>query len=134
MYAGTPITVLFNYIKVPRIVMLEGDERTKTMHQILKACRNGATKVELARRLGLSRSLLRKMTAELTDKGFLLHIGSGLYMTTDDGYKFIAESSSTQPGQGIQTMKEQVKKSGLKPDTMSADRGKSKRGRQAIGS
>jgi len=74
--------------------MVEDDERTKTMRQILKACRDGTTKVELARRLGLSRSALRKMTAELADKGFLIHVGSGLYMTTDEGYKFMADSET----------------------------------------
>lgn len=86
--------------------MVEDDERTKTMLQILKACRDGSTKVELARRLGLSSSILRKMTAELTDKRFLMHVGSGLYMTTDEGYKFMAESETARTDQGMHAKKE----------------------------
>jgi predicted transcriptional regulator len=97
------------------------DERTKTMLQIIKASKEGCTKVELGRRLSLSHSLLRNITAELAHKGFLKYIGSGLYITTEDGYKFIDESASAPTDQRIQTRKAAVKKTSIKTDTMRID-------------
>jgi predicted transcriptional regulator len=63
------------------------------MLQILAGSKSGASKEKLEKTLGLSHQQMRETTAELADKGFLRHVGDGLYLTTEDGYKFIAASS-----------------------------------------
>lgn len=73
------------------------DERTRLMLQILEASEQRVNKEELEKRLGLSHQQMQDITAELADKGFLRHVGEGLYMTTEDGYKFIGASSGQRP-------------------------------------
>lgn len=72
------------------------DERTKLMLQILDASRQGVAKESLEKILGLSHQQMRDITAELADKGFLRHVGDGLYMTTEDGYRFM-QSRALRP-------------------------------------
>ena len=70
------------------------DERTKLMLKILDVSKRGINKEELEKMLGLSHQQIRRITAELSDKGFLRYVGEGRYMTADDGYKFMYASSA----------------------------------------
>lgn len=72
------------------------DERTKVMLQILDASRQGVEKESLEKMLGLSHQQVREITAELVDKGHLRYVGDGLYMTTEDGYKFMQLSGASR--------------------------------------
>jgi predicted transcriptional regulator len=68
------------------------DGRAKLMRKILEVSKEGNKKEELQRILGLSHRQLRDLTAELADKGFLRHVKSRGYITTEKGYKFIDAS------------------------------------------
>ena len=70
------------------------DVRAKLMCDILNASKEGNTKAELEKILGLSHQEVREITAELTDKGFLRQVAaeSRRYITTEDGYKFLNAS------------------------------------------
>jgi predicted transcriptional regulator len=68
---------------------MQSDNRTSVIVQILDICKNGAKKSAIMHKLSLSNSQLRRISAELVDKGFLQFSEPGLYITTDKGYEFL---------------------------------------------
>lgn len=56
---------------------------------ILNICKDGATKSAIMRRLSLSNSQLRRISAELVDKGFLQFREPDKYITANKGYEFL---------------------------------------------
>lgn len=56
---------------------------------ILNICKDGATKSAIMRRLSLSNSQLRRISAELVDKGFLQFREPDIYITANKGYEFL---------------------------------------------
>lgn len=76
------------------------DERTRLMLQEFEASEQRVNKEELEKKtwpIAPADQQMQDITAELADKGFLRHVGEGLYMTTEDGYKFIGASSGQRP-------------------------------------
>ena len=67
---------------------MQSDNRTSVIVQILDICKNGAKKSVIMHKLSLSNSQLRRISAELVDKGFLQFSESGIYITTHKGYEF----------------------------------------------
>lgn len=64
---------------------------------ILKACKNGCTKEKIIEQTHLSHDQLRRITAEIVDKGFLRYIDhQQIYITTDKGYIFLNNNASNQ--------------------------------------
>lgn len=57
--------------------------------QILDVCKDGATKSAIMHRLSLSNSQLRRISAELVDKGFLQFREPDIYITANKGYEFL---------------------------------------------
>jgi predicted transcriptional regulator len=68
---------------------MQSDNRTSVIVQILDICKNGATKSAITHKLSLSNSQLRRISAELVDKGFLQFSEPGKYITTNKGYEFL---------------------------------------------
>jgi predicted transcriptional regulator len=68
---------------------MQSDNRTSMIVQILDVCKDGATKSAIMHKLSLSNSQLRRISAELVDKGFLQFREPGIYITTDKGYEFL---------------------------------------------
>lgn len=68
---------------------MQSDNRTGVIVQILDICKDGATKSSIKHKLSLSNSQLRRISAELVDKGFLQFSEPGIYITTHKGYKFL---------------------------------------------
>ena len=57
---------------------------------VLSLAKNGASKADIAKALSMSTQQLRRLTAELVDKGFLrVDSKSRLLMTTDKGVAFL---------------------------------------------
>ena len=50
---------------------MQSDNWTSMIVQILDVCKDGATKSAIMHKLSLSNSQLRRISAELVDKGFL---------------------------------------------------------------
>jgi predicted transcriptional regulator len=69
------------------------DDRTSIIVQILGMCKEGAAKSEIKSKLLLSNSQLRRISAELVDKGLLQFNEPGIYITTDKGYEFLRQKS-----------------------------------------
>jgi predicted transcriptional regulator len=66
------------------------------MADILKVCKNGCTK-EKIEETNLSHDQLRRITAEIVDKGFLRYLEhQQVYMTSDKGYIFLDRKGSIQ--------------------------------------
>ncbi len=64
---------------------------------ILKVCKNGCTKEKIIEQTHLSHDQLRRITAEIVDKGFLRYIDhQQIYVTTDKGYIFLNNNASNQ--------------------------------------
>jgi predicted transcriptional regulator len=64
---------------------------------ILKVCKNGCTKEKIIEQTHLSHDQLRRITAEIVDKGFLRYIDhQQIYITTDKGYIFLNNNASNQ--------------------------------------
>jgi predicted transcriptional regulator len=64
---------------------------------ILKVCKNGCTKEKIIEQTHLSRDQLRRISAEIVDKGFLRYIDhQQIYITTDKGYIFLNNNASNQ--------------------------------------
>ena len=68
---------------------MQSDNRTSVIVQILDICKDGATKSAITHKLSLSNSQLRRISAELVDKGFLHFSEPGIYITTNKGYEFL---------------------------------------------
>jgi predicted transcriptional regulator len=68
---------------------MQSDNRTGVIVQILDICKNGVTKSVIMHKLSLSNSQLRRISAELVDKGFLQFSEPGKYITTHKGYEFL---------------------------------------------
>jgi predicted transcriptional regulator len=76
--------------------MATGDVST-IMANILKVCKNGCTKEKIIEETNLSHDQLRRITAEIVDKGFLRYIEhQQVYITTDKGYIFLDSKGSNQ--------------------------------------
>jgi predicted transcriptional regulator len=56
---------------------------------ILKVCKNGCTKEKIIEQTHLSHDQLRRITAEIVDKGFLRYIDQQIYITTDKDTYFL---------------------------------------------
>jgi predicted transcriptional regulator len=57
---------------------------------ILSLAKEGASKKEIAEALSMSDQQLRRLTAELVDKGMLrLDAKKGIFLTTDKGHVFL---------------------------------------------
>lgn len=64
---------------------------------ILKVCKNGCTKEKILEQTHLSHDQLRRISAEIVDKGFLRYIDhQQIYITTDKGYIFLNNNASNQ--------------------------------------
>lgn len=64
---------------------------------ILKVCKNGCTKEKIIEQTHLSHDQLRRISAEIVDKGFLRYIDhQQIYITTDKGYIFLNNNASNQ--------------------------------------
>jgi predicted transcriptional regulator len=64
--------------------------REDTIVQLLKLSKNGTTKAKMKNSLSISPTELRKILAELVDKGFLQFIEpQQLYITTHKGHLFL---------------------------------------------
>jgi predicted transcriptional regulator len=73
------------------------DEASTIMADILKVCKNGCTKEKILEETNLSHDQLRRITAEIVDKGFLRYLEhQQVYMTTDKGYIFLDSKGSIQ--------------------------------------
>src|SRR5919197_1256754 len=60
------------------------------MANILEVCKNGCTEDKIIEQLHLSHEQLRRITAEMVDKGLLHYVEHNLaYITTDKGYIFL---------------------------------------------
>jgi predicted transcriptional regulator len=67
------------------------------MADILKVCKNGCTKEKITEETNLSHDQLRRITAEIVDKGYLRYLEhQQVYMTTDKGYIFLDSKGSIQ--------------------------------------
>jgi len=65
--------------------------------EILKVCKNGCTKEKIIEETSLSHDQLRRITAEIVDKGLLRYIEhQGVYITTDKGYIFLDTKTTNQ--------------------------------------
>ena len=74
----------------------KGLQDRSTYASILSMAKNGANKSDLARSLSLSTQQLRRLTAELVDKGFLrVDSKSRLLMTTDKGLVFLRTGNTS---------------------------------------
>jgi predicted transcriptional regulator len=68
---------------------IDGGEST-IMADILKVCKNGCTKEKIIEQTHLSHDQLRRITAEIVDKGLLRYIEhQQVYITTNKGYIFL---------------------------------------------
>jgi predicted transcriptional regulator len=67
----------------------QSDYRASLVAKILEVCKQGAAKSEIMHKLSLSHSQLRRLSAELVDKGLLQFSEPGIYVTTDKGYEFL---------------------------------------------
>ncbi len=56
---------------------------------ILSIAREGASKKEIAEALSISDQQLRRLTAELVDRGMLRLNAKGILVTTDKGHVFL---------------------------------------------
>jgi predicted transcriptional regulator len=66
------------------------DGASRIMADILKVCKNGCTKEKIIEQTHLSHDQLRRITAEIVDKGLLRYIEhQQVYITTDKGYIFL---------------------------------------------
>ena len=66
------------------------DDASTIITDILKVCKNGCTKEKIIEETRLSHEQLRRITAEIVDKGLLRYIEhQGVYITTDKGYIFL---------------------------------------------
>ena len=73
------------------------DEVSLITANILKVCKNGCTKEKIIEQTHLSHNQLRRITAEIVDKGFLRYIDhQQIYITTDKGYIFLNNNASNQ--------------------------------------
>jgi predicted transcriptional regulator len=69
---------------------MEVDDASTIIAEILKVCKNGCTKDEIKEETHLSHDQLRRITAEIVDKGLMRYIEhQGVYITTDKGYKIL---------------------------------------------
>ena len=68
---------------------VQSDYRASVISRILEVCKEGAAKSEITHKLSLSHSQLRRLSAELVDKGLLQFSEPGIYVTTDKGYEFL---------------------------------------------
>lgn len=68
----------------------ERDIRTPVFVGILKSCVNGATKQKILKEPApLTHEQLRRITAELVDRGLLRYVDvNRVYITTDKGHQF----------------------------------------------
>jgi predicted transcriptional regulator len=80
------------------IVKMQPDNRTSLIVQILDICKEEAAKSEIMHKLSLSNSELRRISAELVDKGFLQFSEPGIFITTDKGYEFLGLKSKDDIG------------------------------------
>jgi predicted transcriptional regulator len=56
---------------------------------ILSVAKEGASKKEIAESLSMSYQQLRRLTAELVDRGMLRLDAEGIFLTTDKGHVFL---------------------------------------------
>ena len=72
------------------MLILGGQMKEAIMSQILEISKHGATETKLVDNLPLTSRRLRRIVAELVDRGFLQFIGSQeAYITTHRGYIFL---------------------------------------------
>jgi len=73
------------------------DDASTIITDILKVCKNGCTKEKIIEETRLSHEQLRRITAEIVDKGLLRYIEhQGVYITTDKGYIFLDSKARNQ--------------------------------------
>jgi len=73
------------------------DDASTIITDILKVCKNGCTKEEIIEETRLSHEQLRRIIAEIVDKGLLRYIEhQGVYITTDKGYIFLDSKARNQ--------------------------------------
>lgn len=81
--------------------MAKDDDASTIMADILKVCKNGCTKEKIIEETHLSHDQLRRITAEIVDKGFLRYIEhQQVYITTDKGYIFLNSRANNQETRG----------------------------------
>jgi predicted transcriptional regulator len=81
--------------------MAVDDDASMIMDDILKVCKNGCTKEKIIEETHLSHDQLRRITAEIVDKGFLRYIEhQQVYITTDKGYIFLNSRANNQETRG----------------------------------
>ena len=77
------------------------DGASRIMADILKVCKNGCTKEKIIEQTHLSHDQLRRITAEIVDKGLLRYIEhQQVYITTDKGYIFLDSRDYNQGMKG----------------------------------
>ena len=73
------------------------DDASTIITDILKVCKNGCTKEEIIEETRLSHEQLRRIIAEIVDKGLLRYIEhQGVYITADKGYIFLDSRARNQ--------------------------------------
>lgn len=73
------------------------DDVSMITANILEVCKNGCTKEKIIEQMYLSHDQLRRITAEIVDKGFLRYIEhQQIYITTDKGYIFLNNKASNR--------------------------------------
>jgi len=73
------------------------DDASTIIIDILKVCKNGCTKEKIIEETRLSHEQLRRITAEIVDKGLLRYIEhQRVYITTDKGYIFLDSKARNQ--------------------------------------
>jgi predicted transcriptional regulator len=61
---------------------------------ILSVAKEGASKKEIAEALSVSYQQLRRLTAELVDRGMLRLDAEGIFLTTDKGHVFLGKKGN----------------------------------------
>ena len=71
------------------------DDVSTITANILKVCKNGCTKEKMIEQTHLSHDQLRRITAEIVDKGLLRYVEhQQIYITTDKGYVFLIKNKN----------------------------------------
>lgn len=88
-YHGSNLSCTYN--------LAMADDASKITASILKVCKIGCTKEKIMKETHLSNDQLRRITAEIVDKGFLRYIEhQRAYITTDKGYIFLNSGGDSQ--------------------------------------
>lgn len=74
----------------------QADNNDDTFASILSIAKEGASKKQIAQTLSISNQQLRRLTAELVDRGMLhMDLKTQIFVTTDKGHIFLQNRKAT---------------------------------------